>query len=75
MNDEVIAHMRDRIQRIRKVIELAHNPHMTAMLEQMIRETEADIIRLEGQTATEANQESPKTGPFGSASTAPSGGR
>lgn len=47
MNEEVIAHMRGRIARVRKVLELAHDPQMIAMLSEMIVEVEADIKRLE----------------------------
>jgi predicted nucleic acid-binding Zn-ribbon protein len=47
MHEEVIAHMRGRIQRMRKVISLAHDPRMIEMLEQMIEEAEGDIRRLE----------------------------
>ena len=36
MNEEVIAHMRGRIARVRKVLELAHDPRMIAMLSEMI---------------------------------------
>lgn len=46
MDDEVIAHMRDRIRRTRRVIELAHDPEMIALLERIIVEIEADIDKL-----------------------------
>lgn len=49
MNDEVIARMRNRIQRAQKVIEMAHDPEMMAMLERMIEEAEADIRILEAE--------------------------
>ena len=48
-NDEVIARMRNRIQRAQKVIEMAHDPEMIAMLERMIEEAEADIRILEAE--------------------------
>ena len=51
MNDEVIAHMRGRIQRLRKVIGLAHDPRMIEILEQMIEEAERDIRTLEEAAA------------------------
>ena len=47
MNEEVIARMRGRIQRLRKVIGLAHDPRMVEILEHMIEEAEADIRTLE----------------------------
>ncbi|HEY7005746.1 MAG TPA: hypothetical protein VH392_04610 [Sphingomicrobium sp.] len=49
MNAEVIARMRDRIGRMRKIISLAHDPRMIAMLEEMIVDAETDIKRLEGE--------------------------
>lgn len=49
MSDEVIAHMRSRIERIRKVIDLAHDPKMIAMLREMIVEAEGDIRKLEAE--------------------------
>lgn len=51
MNDEVIAHMRGRIQRLRKVMGLAHDPRMIEILEQMIEEAEGDIRTLEEAAA------------------------
>ena len=47
MSDEVIAHMRDRVRRLRRVIELAQNPQMIAILEETILGIEADIATLE----------------------------
>ena len=58
MNNEILAHMRDRVRRTRRLIELAHNREMIAILEQMIREAEADIRRLETQTRDPADGES-----------------
>lgn len=49
MDDDVILRMRDRIRRTRRVIELAHDPKMIAMLEQMVGEAEADLEILEQQ--------------------------
>lgn len=43
MNDEVIAHMRGRIERLRRIMELADDPKMIVMLEEM----EADIRKLQ----------------------------
>ena len=39
--------LRDRIQRVRRVMDLAHDPRMIELLEQMIAEAEADIRKLE----------------------------
>ena len=47
MHEDVIAHMRGRIRRIRKVIDMAHDPGMIAMLEEMVAEAAADIRKLE----------------------------
>jgi predicted nucleic acid-binding Zn-ribbon protein len=49
MTEDVIARMRDRIKRIRKVIDLAHDPKMIQLLEQMVAEAEADIRQLEAE--------------------------
>jgi len=50
MHEEVIAHMRDRIQRMRKISALAHDQQMIAMVTQMIAEAEADIEKLEADS-------------------------
>jgi hypothetical protein len=47
MDEEVIARMRGRISRARRVIEMAHNPEMIALLRELIEEAEADIRRME----------------------------
>jgi len=52
MHEDVIAHMRGRIQRIRKVIDIAHDPRMIAMLEEMIAEIDADIHKLEAESGS-----------------------
>lgn len=49
MNEEVIAHMRGRIERVRRIIELAHDPRMIAMLDEMIEEAETDIKKLQAE--------------------------
>ena len=49
MNYEVIANIRRRIEGMRKIIGLAHDPRMIEMLEKMIVEAEADIRRLEAE--------------------------
>lgn len=47
MSDEVIANMKERVVRVRRVVELAHDPEMIAVLEALIKEAEVDIERLE----------------------------
>jgi len=49
MTDDLIARMRDRVKRVRKIIHLAHDPEMIELLEQMVAEAEADIRRLEDE--------------------------
>lgn len=49
MQDEVIARMRDRIRRVRRIIEMAHDPEMIALLEEMVREAEADIAKMDAE--------------------------
>lgn len=53
MSEEVIAHMRGRIARMRKVIERAHDPVMIQLIEDMIKEAEGDIRKLEGEPPTQ----------------------
>lgn len=55
MHDEVIAHMRGRIARMRKVMSLAHDPRMIEIIETMIEEAEADIRKLEAATGEQGN--------------------
>jgi hypothetical protein len=47
MEDQIIAHIRDRVERVRKIASLAHDPEMIAMLLKLAQEGEADIRRLE----------------------------
>ena len=47
MTQEVIAHMRARIARTRRAMELAYNKEIIELLEAMIEEAEADIRELE----------------------------
>ena len=47
MSDDVIANMKERVERVRRVIELAHDPEMIAVLEALIKEAEVGIERLE----------------------------
>lgn len=59
MSDQVIAHMQERTKRVRRIIELAHDPGMIAMLTQMIAEAEADIERLKSESRQALPQEVP----------------
>lgn len=45
--NEFADRMRDRIRRTNRIIELAHNEEMIALLKEMIAEAEADIRRME----------------------------
>lgn len=49
MNEELIARMRDRIRRTRRVIGLAHNTEMIRLLQEMVEEAEDDIRGLESR--------------------------
>jgi hypothetical protein len=42
--------MRDRIERMRKIIALAHDQEMIAIVTEMIAEAEADIRKLEADS-------------------------
>jgi len=64
MTEEVIAHMRARIERTRRVISLAHAEEMIAALEAMIEEAEADIRRLEEVAARNSLSEGQSVEPF-----------
>jgi len=64
MTEEVIAHMRARIERTRRVISLAHAEEMIAALEAMIEEAEADIRRLEEMAARNSLSEGQSAEPF-----------
>lgn len=46
---EVIAHIQDRIRRVRKIAGLAHDPEMIQMLLKLAEEGEADLARLEAK--------------------------
>jgi hypothetical protein len=59
MSEEIIAHMRDRIERMRKVIRLAHDPRMIELIEQMIQEAEADIAKMEAEQTQHQEQQLP----------------
>jgi hypothetical protein len=62
MHEDVIAHMRDRAGRLRKVIALAHDPRMIEMLEQVIAGIEADVSRLEQEQQQEKLRAVPPSG-------------
>lgn len=47
MDEEVIAHIRDRVVRVRKIASMAHDPEMIEMLLKLADEGEADIKKLE----------------------------
>jgi len=49
MDEEVIAHMRERVQQLRRVMSLAHDPRMIEMVQKIIDSGEADIKRLEAE--------------------------
>lgn len=50
MHDEVIAHMRERILQLRRVIELAHDPRMIEAIEKVIGTIESDLKTLEADS-------------------------
>ena len=64
MTEEVIAHMRARIERTRRVISLAQAEEMIAALEAMIEEAEADIRRLEEMVARNSLNDEQSAEPF-----------
>ena len=49
--EEVIARIRDRIQQLRKVLRLSHDPRIIKLIEEVIAKGEADIQRLEVERA------------------------
>jgi hypothetical protein len=51
MQDDVIAHIRERIATMRKISAMAHDPRMIEMLQDMVSQAEADIRKLEGESA------------------------
>ena len=57
MHEDVIERMRERIKRSRRIIELAHDREMIAMLSEMVAEAEADLKRLEAERDQEIIQE------------------
>jgi hypothetical protein len=59
MHDDVIAHIRERVATMRKVSAMAHDPRMVEMLDTMIEQAEADIRRLEAESADSVQQQLP----------------
>lgn len=54
MNDEeLLAHMRERLRQVRKVMALAHDQRMIEALQQVIETGEADIRKLEAKLGKE----------------------
>jgi uncharacterized protein (DUF305 family) len=51
--DDLIAHMRGRLARVRRVLALAHDPEMITILEEIIESGEADIRTLEAERAAD----------------------
>jgi hypothetical protein len=54
MDEEVIAHIRDRVRRVRRIAAMAHDPEMIAMLNALAEEGEADLRKLEARKTGEA---------------------
>jgi hypothetical protein len=59
MDHEVLVHMRARVEQIRKVMALAHDPRMIEVLQQVIDSGEADIAKLEAARDQQPAQEIP----------------
>ena len=51
MDEVLISRARDRLQRLRKVAELAHDPQMIKELRKIADELEADILKVESGEA------------------------
>jgi hypothetical protein len=60
MHDDVVAHIRERVATMRKIIAMAHDPEMIAMVEGMIAQAEADISRLEAEKAAAPIEHGPQ---------------
>lgn len=50
MDEEVLAHMRERVEQLRKVMSLAHDPRMIEIIQKVIESGEEDIRRLEDES-------------------------
>ncbi len=53
MDDEILSHMKERVRQIRRIIELAHDPEMIAILQKVVESGEADIAKLEAEQASQ----------------------
>jgi hypothetical protein len=51
IDEELIGRMRARVQQLRKMIGMAHNPELVAILTRVAEDGEADIARLEAELA------------------------
>jgi hypothetical protein len=49
MSDDLIVHMQARVEQIRKVMKLAHDPRIIKMLQDVIDSGEEDIRKLEAK--------------------------
>jgi hypothetical protein len=49
MDDELIGHMRERVEQLRKVLALAHDQRMIDIIQKVIDDGEIDIAKLEAE--------------------------
>lgn len=49
MDDDLLAHMKERMRQVRRIVEMAHDPQMIAILTEVLESGEADIKRLEAE--------------------------
>jgi len=61
MDDILLARMRDRLVRLRRVIEVAHNPEMIDILGKVAADIEADIRRGEEENGVTPADAEPVT--------------
>lgn len=59
--EDLIPHMRARLDQLRKVMALAHDPRMIQMIQAIIDTGEADIAKLEAERAQVDNPLPPQT--------------
>ena len=59
--DELLPHMRARVEQLRKVMALAHDPRMIQMIREVIATAEDDIAKLEAEREQVADPLSPPT--------------
>jgi len=50
--EDLLLHMRARIDQLRKVMALAHDPRMIQMIQEIIDTGEADMAKLEAERAS-----------------------